>query len=208
MSAKIYDETQQAFVDAETPKVYSGSEYVDSKGMSYDSVNGEWVDVFDSTPLNLIDKVTPSGSYTDNNSKVWVDTGSGVSRFFEGYSQYTRVFCAWRQNSSGDTWSNTLYDVTKYKNLHAKGYVLYFGNSAYSIAGYGGIYDGNGTMLIGRSGQRAYADKVEPNGNWGFDPFDDVVDISNITEIKMLAHMSNSYGNWYLQTDIVELEVW
>lgn len=42
MSAKIYDETQQAFVDAETPKVYNGSEYVDSKGMSYNG--SEWVE--------------------------------------------------------------------------------------------------------------------------------------------------------------------
>lgn len=42
MSAKIYDTTQQAFVDAEVPKVNDGNAFVDSEGKSYNG--SEWVE--------------------------------------------------------------------------------------------------------------------------------------------------------------------
>lgn len=44
MSAKIYDTTQQAFVDAETPKVHDGSTYVDADGKV--NVGGTWEDAW------------------------------------------------------------------------------------------------------------------------------------------------------------------
>lgn len=44
MGAKIYDSTQAAFVDAE-PKIYIGSAFADSKGMSYNG--SEWEEDWD-----------------------------------------------------------------------------------------------------------------------------------------------------------------
>lgn len=55
MSAKIYDTTSQAFVDAETPKVNSGGVFIDAEGKVYSG--GAWEDAWSgSLPANYIIK--------------------------------------------------------------------------------------------------------------------------------------------------------
>lgn len=51
MGAKIYDSTSASWKDAETPKIYVGSAFADSKGMSYNG--SEWVEDWGSNTIEF-----------------------------------------------------------------------------------------------------------------------------------------------------------
>jgi hypothetical protein len=122
MSAKIYDETQQAFVDVETPKVYSGSEYVDSKGMSYDG--SEWVEDWKIRELPIFNYGNQCTSITggwSNTNFIGSSTWSSINRAVEFGSDYVKFDT--EAGSSGVTSmmiSNNEIDTTGLKGIRFK----------------------------------------------------------------------------------------
>lgn len=84
MSAKIYDTTSQAFVDAETPKVNSGGVFIDAEGKVYSG--GAWEDAWKNMPVppvidGLINDFEFIGNFNDECGNATAGTLTGTATY-------------------------------------------------------------------------------------------------------------------------------
>lgn len=142
MSAKIYDTTQQAFVDAETPKVYDGSAYVDANGKVQDG--GIWEDAWntfrwittvqtaqnDSTPstvtFNSDGTIALTGTYINAGGNVHINVGIAIDNYKYGFKgMVVRVIS---NTSTDDSRAEVFvngYDAINNLSAARKGYLLF-----------------------------------------------------------------------------------
>ena len=84
MGAKIYDSTSASWKDAETPKIYVGSAFADSKGMSYNG--SEWVEDWGE---QLVTYAYNRGDECTAVTGGWLTSGQHDYNGSIGYSAYT-----------------------------------------------------------------------------------------------------------------------
>lgn len=114
MSALIWDSTSQAFKDADTPKIYSGSSFGDAEGKIWNETAQAWEDAWNSWNGELYDQgneyigVTGGivqGSYTTYPGQLIKNADSITLRWGSGYASVAIT--------------NNMIDITDYNYLCA-----------------------------------------------------------------------------------------